>query len=895
MSIIVHNLGLGHNASFPLDEELGEDAARVEALACLGKMIAPGQVIQILALNASTSDYGRPHTEAGFFDDPEEAADRAIGLSSSADAVYYTPNCLDPSLMARIGNRVRPVKAGEAATDKDVTRRRWLMVDVDPRRPPGIPATDAERDGAMRVAREVRTHLDGLGWSGPVAISTGNGACLLYRVDLEADDDGLTRRCLLAIRGRFATADVEIDTAVANAARGVRLPGTYNRKGDGSPDRPHRQVRVIYKPEAVEIVPSHLLIALASEVGDTTTKAIAPAARGDEAARHATRYLDSLPDSVAGEHGHDRLFRAACVLMIDFDLGKDRARPILADWNDRKARPPWDGAELEHKLDEATKRRNEADPSRIGRLLRSALAGEEDAAVDPYAGSAGDQPEPRPIRDELLPVPPMPAAIIPAPFRAWLADIATRIGCPLDFVAVAAMVLVATVVGRKVAIRPKRHDDWTVVPNLWGGVVGRPGELKTPALEEVMRVLRRLAQEAGEAFEREQAGHEAAIVLAKIEADAARDAYKSALKAKVPTPPEELAKLAARVMPAALEPPVWRRLIVGDATIEKLLELLRDNPNGLLIFRDELTGWLRSMEKQGREADRAFYLEAWNGTGSFTSDRIARGTVHAEAVCLSLLGGIQPDPLCRLLRATARGEAQQDDGLVSRLQLLVYPDPVGAWTNVDRFPDAEAKARAFAIVERLDRLDAAAVGAEADPVRGGPAFLRFAPEAQDLFDTWRAGLENEKLRAEHESPLIESHLAKYRSLMPSLALLFHLVEVAGGEASGPVSLRSAGMAAAWCDYLEAHARRIYQCGLDGDAEPARRLAARIRKGSVETPFSARVVVQHGWSGLDTTEDVDRAVATLARHDWVRAVEVPTRGRPKTLIFINPRVAIGGRP
>ncbi|MFL5516955.1 MAG: DUF3987 domain-containing protein, partial [Gemmatimonadales bacterium] len=104
---------------------------------------------------------------------------------------------------------------------------------------------------------------------------------------------------------------------------------------------------------------------------------------------------------------------------------------------------------------------------------------------------------------------------------------------------------------------------------------------------------------------------------------------------------------------------------------------------------------------QGRETDRAFYLEAWNGTGSFTCDRIGRGTVHAEAVCLSILGGIQPGPLGRYLRATARGGGQQDDGLVSRLQLLVYPDPCEHWKNVDCYPDAIAKNRAHEVLSRL--------------------------------------------------------------------------------------------------------------------------------------------------------------------------------------------------
>jgi hypothetical protein len=125
--------------------------------------------------------------------------------------------------------------------------------------------------------------------------------------------------------------------------------------------------------------------------------------------------------------------------------------------------------------------------------------------------------------------------------------------------------------------------------------------------------------------------------------------------------------------------------------------------------------------------------------------------------------------------------------------------------------------------------------------------------------------------------------------MPTLALLFHLIEAVDGGAGGPVGLGAARRAAAWCDFLEAHVRRVYQAGFDGDPDPARRLADRVRRGSLPDRFTARQVVQHGWSGLDTTEAVDRAVATLERLGWVRCVEIPTGSRPATWVFVNPRV------
>src|SRR4030095_12298529 len=134
------------------------------------------------------------------------------------------------------------------------------------------------------------------------------------------------------------------------------------------------------------------------------------------------------------------------------------------------------------------------------------------------------------------------------------------------------------------------------------------------------------------------------------------------------------------------------------------------NPRGLLLFRDELVGWLKTLDREGHEGDRAFYLEAWAGQGSFTYDRIERGTLHIKTVTLSVLGGIQPGPLSAYLRATLSG-GQGDDGLRQRLQLLLDPDVSPHCENIDRSPDTTSKNRAFEVFEKLDHLDVAEMGA----------------------------------------------------------------------------------------------------------------------------------------------------------------------------------------
>src|SRR5712692_3465395 len=114
---------------------------------------------------------------------------------------------------------------------------------------------------------------------------------------------------------------------------------------------------------------------------------------------------------------------------------------------------------------------------------------------------SGPWPEPQPVPQGRPPVPPFRLALLPAALAPWVADIADRVQCPPDFVAVGVMAAAAAVIGRQIAIRPKRQDDWAVVPNLWGLAVGPPGIMKSPALAEALRPLRRLVTDAHARYE----------------------------------------------------------------------------------------------------------------------------------------------------------------------------------------------------------------------------------------------------------------------------------------------------------------------------------------------------------------------------------------------------------
>jgi uncharacterized protein DUF3987 len=493
-------------------------------------------------------------------------------------------------------------------------------------------------------------------------------------------------------------------------------------------------------------------------------------------------------------------------------------------------------------------------------------------------------PLPQPIPDGLRPVPSLPEKLLPESLRPWLVDIAERLQVPLEFPAVGAIVALASVVGNQVRMRPKSHDDWTVTPNLWGAVVGRPGTMKSPALEEAIKPLRRLIKEAEEAHMQDMQGWEFKREAFEATRNATRDRMKQAAKKG-----EDLEKFRANLSEEPPQEPTERRFLVNDATVEKLGELLNENPYGLLLFRDEISGWLRSLDDERRSNDRAFFLEAWSGDGSYTYDRIGRGTIKIHTVTTAVLGGIQPGPLQVYLRGALRGGVD-DDGLLQRLQLLVYPDLPRDWTYVDRWPETDAKNRAFAVFKHLSTLHTYSCDGKMDD--DGRPLLRFSREAQKFFAVWFRDLQQE-LRSEHfEHPALESHLVKYASLMPSLALVFELAAWAASEGTRippRVSLAHAKQAAAWCQFLWAHAQRVYGLGIQDTAMRARTLARHLVKGDVPPEFTARDVYFKCWSGLSSSEMVADPLAMLEHLGWLRSHTRQTGGRPITLYTLNPRI------
>ena len=496
------------------------------------------------------------------------------------------------------------------------------------------------------------------------------------------------------------------------------------------------------------------------------------------------------------------------------------------------------------------------------RLLAVSVKLDREMPVSSLGDLPDEWPPPAPLPKGTS-VPSLDPASPPPPLRSWLEDVANRSCIPLEFVACPALVAISAVVGRTIGILPVRLDRHLVVANLWGGIVGRPGSMKSSAVEEALRPLNRLAATAREQYQVQASPASADREIINAEIDSIKQEMRQVARGKVVGGDARMALLKERYANkvSQLEKLLSseRRYLTQDATVEKLWELLRDNPRGILVARDELAGWLRTMDKPGREGDREFFSEGWNGTGDYTFDRIARGTVHIPANTLSIIGGIQPGRLAPYVQE-AISEANGADGLLQRVQLLVWPDSLGERKQIDRWADSEAKNRAYKIFADLDALKASDLPTDE---QGPTPALRFNEDAQYVYDNFRSALE-QRLRSDElaGAPASESHIAKSRSLMPSLALLFHLINIVSGNYAGPVSVEAAERAIAWCDFLERHAHKVYASELTPGVSSARALAAKIEDGVITNGQAVRDIYRRHWANLKTPAEVAAALDVL---------------------------------
>lgn len=384
--------------------------------------------------------------------------------------------------------------------------------------------------------------------------------------------------------------------------------------------------------------------------------------------------------------------------------------------------------------------------------------------------------------------------MLPNSISEWVQDVCERINTPFEIGAVTALTILGNLIGSQVGVRPKTHDDWTIYPNLWGMIIGEPSTKKTPVFRELEKSLKRLYKQAQQDFKRDMEAYEkkAELIKAKIKDLESNKALSEEVKAK---------KINDIKSSSDLIKPIKRRYTTSDATIEALADICIENPRGILQKRDELTGFFTDLNKKGRESDRAFYLEGWNGKVPKEIDRVGRGSTFIESLTLGVFGNIQPDKIKKYVHETMNGHS---DGLLQRFQLAVFVDPI-AYKWVDNAINKKAR-------DEFDKLIAfftqeEFVGMQTDTYSDTVHFYRLNDSAKDLFREWD---EKNAIAAQGMNKELGSHLLKYSKLVCSLALIFHVCDIQEGyDVSDGITYGSLDKAIRISEVMKAHAERLY--------------------------------------------------------------------------------------
>lgn len=475
--------------------------------------------------------------------------------------------------------------------------------------------------------------------------------------------------------------------------------------------------------------------------------------------------------------------------------------------------------------------------------------------------------------DDEAPVPrvdafePFPVEALPEPVSDFVRDGANAIGCDPAYVALPTLAALASAIGNTRRIRLK--SNWCEPSILWAGIVGDSGTLKTPGFKLSMQFVRERQAVALKEHAEAMALHDRELA----QYERAMAAWKRSKNSDEP--------------PVKPEAPQARRFVVSDTTVEALAPILRGNPRGVLLARDELAGWIAGFDRYaGRGgADAAHWLSMHNAE-SVVVDRktgLPR-TIYIPRASVSIAGGIQPGILKRVI-----GEEHRESGLLARLLLAMPPRRPKRWTEATIPPHVEA-----AMANLFDRLFALqpTLDSNGDPQ---PIDLPLTPTGKSV---WIA-FYNE--HAEEQAALTGDLAAAWSKLeggAARLALVVHCARAAVGDcASDAIDEKSVASGVTLARWFAREARRVYGVLSEGEQDAHRRRLVELieRKGG---SISARELVhadRRRFAKVDDAEAAQQSLVDARLGEWEQPPQLG-RGRPsgRRLVLRN-RDNVTARP
>lgn len=488
--------------------------------------------------------------------------------------------------------------------------------------------------------------------------------------------------------------------------------------------------------------------------------------------------------------------------------------------------------------------------------------------------------EPKPLDLTLKPVEMIDDDCLPSVLIDWLRPASKVIGCPFDFLVLSAIVAAGNLIGSRVRVKALQNSDWCIVPNLYAGLIGLPSTKKTPALDETRKPILELQNKAFIKYENEKADYEIEAKFYERESTNSVKGCKDIESYKT--------KLAMLDKP---KKPNVRRFETNDITAPKLIQFLAENPNGLMLFRDELTGWLKSLEADYDKSARSFILELWKGAIAYELSRVDGREIRVTSGTFSIIGGIQPSKLQRYVAEAYSFD--NSDGFLQRF-LFTYPD-TGTRPEKPTEGDYRAMQKGFTAANdtfaKLADFDfnGKVIGANGDRFHA----VKFAPDAQNQINEWKDEIETEADRLQTEDEAFSSFLYKLPKNCFAVALIFHCLEnINQTYFPDEITAATALRAITYIEVLKTHARRVFALGENQIFALAQILIGKIKKGDLKQGFTGRDVARKQWSGLKSKDSVQDVLSLLTDYGYLQEFQTEGEGRRTVKYFFHPSLENG---
>jgi len=493
----------------------------------------------------------------------------------------------------------------------------------------------------------------------------------------------------------------------------------------------------------------------------------------------------------------------------------------------------------------------------VEEVARRAKADTDDAA------HAWIEPDLSLLANDRGDVPTLPLDLFPPLWRTWIRATAEGAGASVDFVALALLGAVAGLTGCGVVV--EANKSWREPMVLWLAAIGRPSTGKSPALAAVRKLVDEIEAEGRKDDDERRRAHLENVEVAKARADKWREDTKTALANGNQPPPRPLGS-------ENVETFIPTQVVIGDTTLESVADVLRGNPRGVILWRDELAAWLSNMTRYTNGSDQAAWLEAWSAA-TLTVNRKGKPPVTVPRVAVSILGGLQPDRLQEVLR-------KADDGLAVRF-LYVWPD-VAEFVR----PSQRRSGDNAAAVERLRRISDKAATIE------NPLILTLSAEALRLFDEF---MREQHTDAQNLDGFEAGWFGKHGHVL-RLAGIFALLDASespgspAGIISADVFRRAAGF---WSAYFWPHARAALRAGGNSPHRQLDRRAALWLKGNAANRVSAEDIRRKALGQAVGAAEANNLIRRFEAMGLLRRIESPRAGpgRPAVRWEVN-RALIG---